>query len=213
MTRFCPRTTGSLHPQPLWTATCHQGLGAPGHQHPQGHQLHPMPFIPHMSTACSLIPLKPSPSCPMDTLKYTAPSFPPVFHNPAPHPPYPAPSCPISLKTLLHPAPVYPHILFHPALHPCRLPSIPPSSSALQIPPDPPSFPSFRMFQWHFPRYFCPEPPVFPEIATGRGPGAAGGARAADGEPRKWALRVSHSPERDHGSSGTSGETEARVRA
>lgn len=161
MTRFCPRTTGSLHPQPLWTAAHHQGVGAPGHHHPQGHQLHPIPFIPHTSTAytplCS-IPLNAGPSCPMDPQsvplyipKYPAPSYSPVLHtqphiphtllHPAPWTdrlcpyvspnPCSAPSCPISLKTLLHPAPVYPHNLLNPS-HFQTLPLCTPISCSIQ---------------------------------------------------------------------------------
>lgn len=229
MTRFCPRTTGSPRPRPLWIATHHQGLGAPGHHHPWGHQQHPMPSIPHMSTACTPlcpIPSYPGPSCPMDpqsvplyTLKYPVPSCPPVPHT-QPHIPHillhPAPwtprLCPyVPPNTCSAPYPLKPCSILHLctptpySIQPYTLADPPPAcAGALQdVPPTPlqtqlpdPSrsaqLPPFRVFQWHFPLYFWPEPPVFPEIAAGRGPGAAGGAGAAGREPRRWALRGSH---------------------
>lgn len=131
--------------------------------HPQGYQWHLMPFLPHMSTACT--PLCPIPlvprsirpqSVPLYTPKYPAPSCPPVPHTqphisytllrPAPWtprlclyvPPNPcsAPSCLISLKTLL----CHPHILLHPTPLPSKpCPYVPPyptpsSPTSLQKP-------------------------------------------------------------------------------
>lgn len=231
MTHFCPRTTGSLHLQRLWTATHHQGLGAPGHHDSQGHQQHPMPFIPHMSIAHTPlypIPLYPGPFCPMDTQsvplytpKYPALSGPPSL-TPSPTSSIPCSilplctpiSCSIPPHFLPNPASRYSHTLLHPALHPCRPSTIPHSSLT---PPDSrcPQIPPLPRVPVALPTLFLSGATCLPRNSRRPRPGGGQGSRGSGGESgnglcRSLTWHYSHNPKRDYGSSGTSGENEAQ---